>query len=114
MLTYPMTSGRNFDEILRFLDSCQRTAKYQVATPVNRRPGDDVIIEVRFPTIRPGSAIRAAGKHRTISADRAAAAIGSAGLGPWDVDGSGVAVAVWGLPRGLRRRGSAIMGQNRR
>jgi thioredoxin-dependent peroxiredoxin len=44
MLTYPMTSGRNFDEILRFLDSRQLTAKYQVATPVNRQPGDDVII----------------------------------------------------------------------
>jgi thioredoxin-dependent peroxiredoxin len=44
MLTYPMTSGRNFDEVLRLLDSCQLTAKHQVATPVNWKPGDDVII----------------------------------------------------------------------
>lgn len=44
MLTYPMSSGRNFDEVLRLLDSCQLTAKHQVATPVNWRQGDDVII----------------------------------------------------------------------
>jgi thioredoxin-dependent peroxiredoxin len=44
MLTYPMTSGRNFDEVLRLLDSCQLTAKQAVSTPVNWRPGDDVII----------------------------------------------------------------------
>jgi alkyl hydroperoxide reductase subunit AhpC len=44
MLTYPMTTGRNFDEILRVLDSMQMTAKYKVATPVNWMPGEDVII----------------------------------------------------------------------
>jgi thioredoxin-dependent peroxiredoxin len=44
MLTYPMTTGRNFDEILRVLDSMQMTAKYRVATPANWKPGDDVII----------------------------------------------------------------------
>jgi alkyl hydroperoxide reductase subunit AhpC len=44
MLTYPMSSGRNFDEVLRLLDSCQLTAKHQVATPVNWKPGEDVII----------------------------------------------------------------------
>lgn len=44
MLVYPMTSGRNFDEVLRLLDSIQLTAKHTVATPVNWRPGDDVII----------------------------------------------------------------------
>jgi alkyl hydroperoxide reductase subunit AhpC len=44
MLTYPMTTGRNFDEILRVLDSMQMTAKYKVATPVNWKHGDDVII----------------------------------------------------------------------
>jgi len=43
-MTYPMTSGRNFDEILRVLDSIQLTAKYRVATPVNWKNGDDVII----------------------------------------------------------------------
>ena len=44
MLTYPMTTGRNFDEILRVLDSMQMTAKFKVATPVNWQKGDDVII----------------------------------------------------------------------
>ena len=44
MLTYPMTTGRNFDEILRVLDSMQMTAKFKVATPVNWKQGEDVII----------------------------------------------------------------------
>jgi alkyl hydroperoxide reductase subunit AhpC len=44
MLTYPMTTGRNFDEILRVLDSMQLTARYKVATPVNWKHGEDVII----------------------------------------------------------------------
>ncbi len=44
MLTYPMSSGRNFDEVLRLLDSCQLTAKHKVATPVNWKHGEDVII----------------------------------------------------------------------
>ena len=44
VLTYPMTTGRNFDEILRAIDSIQLTAKHQVATPANWKQGDDVII----------------------------------------------------------------------
>jgi alkyl hydroperoxide reductase subunit AhpC len=44
ILVYPMTSGRNFDEILRVIDSLQLNAKHAVATPANWKPGDDVII----------------------------------------------------------------------
>ncbi len=44
MLSYPMSTGRNFDEILRVLDSMQLTAKHKVATPVNWKNGEDVII----------------------------------------------------------------------
>jgi alkyl hydroperoxide reductase subunit AhpC len=65
MITYPQTCGRNFDEILRVIDSLQLTDKYTVATPVNWKQGEDVIIttavsnedaEKRFPgyrTIKP-------------------------------------------------------------
>ena len=44
MITYPMSTGRNFDEVLRALDSCQLTANHQVATPANWQQGEEVII----------------------------------------------------------------------
>jgi alkyl hydroperoxide reductase subunit AhpC len=43
-MAYPMTSGRNFDEVLRAIDSLQLTARYRVATPANWRQGEDVVI----------------------------------------------------------------------
>jgi alkyl hydroperoxide reductase subunit AhpC len=44
MIVYPMTTGRNFDELLRVIDSLQLTANHKVATPANWEPGEDVII----------------------------------------------------------------------
>jgi alkyl hydroperoxide reductase subunit AhpC len=49
MLTYPMSTGRNFDEVLRVLDSMQLTAQHKVATPVNWKQGEDVIILASVP-----------------------------------------------------------------
>jgi len=48
-LTYPMATGRNFDEILRLLDSCQLTAKFPVSTPVNWKQGEDVVVPASLP-----------------------------------------------------------------
>jgi alkyl hydroperoxide reductase subunit AhpC len=44
VIVYPMTTGRNFDEVLRVIDSLQLTARHQVSTPANWRQGEDVII----------------------------------------------------------------------
>ena len=48
-LTYPMGTGRNFDEVLRLLDSLQVSAKYSVSTPVNWKPGEDVVVPASMP-----------------------------------------------------------------
>ena len=66
MLTYPMSTGRNFDEVLRLLDSIQLTAKHKVATPANWKPGDDVIIvPARSRTTRRRRSTRTAGRRRS-------------------------------------------------
>ena len=68
LLAYPMTTGRNFDEIIRVLDSMQLTAKHKVATPANWKQGDDVIITGAvsnedaakiFPGLQDGEAVSA-------------------------------------------------------
>jgi len=50
MLTYPMSTGRNFDEVLRILESVQLTSRHTVATPVNWKPGEDVIVAPAVPS----------------------------------------------------------------
>ena len=63
VLTYPMTTGRNFDEILRVIDSIQLTAKHQVATPANWKQGDDVIITA---AVSNEDAIKRFGAYETV------------------------------------------------
>jgi alkyl hydroperoxide reductase subunit AhpC len=63
ILTYPMTTGRNFDEILRAIDSIQLTAKHQVATPANWKQGEDVIITA---AVSNEDAVKRFGAYETI------------------------------------------------
>ena len=63
ILTYPMTTGRNFDEILRVIDSMQLTVKHQVATPANWKQGDDVIIT---PAVTNDEAVSRFGSFKTV------------------------------------------------
>ncbi|AZO21327.1 peroxiredoxin [Mesorhizobium sp. M1E.F.Ca.ET.045.02.1.1] len=63
VLTYPMTTGRNFDEILRVIDSVQLTAKHQVATPANWKQGEDVIITA---AVSNEDAIKRFGAYETV------------------------------------------------
>ena len=63
MLSYPMSTGRNFDEVLRVLDSIQLTAKHKVATPVNWKQGEDVIIWAPYPTRKRNRNFRMVGKR---------------------------------------------------
>ena len=72
LLVYPMTTGRNFDEILRVLDSLQLTAKHRVATPAQWRQGEDVIISGAVFRRRSQDDLRRVGVATAVHADRAA------------------------------------------
>ena len=65
ILVYPMTTGRNFDEVLRVIDSLQLTANHKVATPVNWQQGDDVIIAGSVSDEEASESIRTAGSRRS-------------------------------------------------
>ena len=75
MLVYPMTTGRNFDEVLRVIESLQLTAKHKVATPADWKPGEDVIIAGSVSDEEAKKVYPGLESAEALSADRAAAAL---------------------------------------
>ena len=74
-----MTTGRNFDEVLRVIDSLQLTAKHKVATPANWQQGDNVIIAGSVSDDEAEGDVRRVGVPEAVHPDRPAAAIGDSG-----------------------------------
>ena len=82
ILVYPMTTGRNFDEVLRVIDSLQLTANHKVATPVNWQQGEDVIIAGSVYERRGEGALRRVAGAEALHPDRPPAELGRAGARP--------------------------------